>query len=274
MTSKLVVRMASIAATPPTATVTSCARSARFSARATSGSSSTMRMRLRRVSGATAGRIDAVRDTAAGRTGAMGRVTRMVVPSPTLLSTAMAPPMLVTISWQTARPRPVPRPMGLVVKNGSKMRVRFSGGIPAPVSCTSMTITPSLARAVTAMRFFCAAPSGMACAAFKTRFKMTCPRRAGRPVAGGTAARSSTSWARPRTSFDAMRAVDSMTSRTSTMPTSSFSARENMLRSRTMSRTRSSPPIASAASCRSSLRGTPVDAPSSSASMRRTLSMT
>jgi len=36
------------------------------------------------------------------------------------------------------RPSPVPRPMGLVVKKGSKMRGRSSVGIPWPLSATSM----------------------------------------------------------------------------------------------------------------------------------------
>jgi hypothetical protein len=34
------------------------------------------------------------------------------------------------------RPRPVPSPTGLVVKKGSKMRSRFSGAIPQPLSCS------------------------------------------------------------------------------------------------------------------------------------------
>ena len=38
--------------------------------------------------------------------------------------------------WQTDRPRPVPAPTGLVVKNGSKMRARVAASMPAPVSVT------------------------------------------------------------------------------------------------------------------------------------------
>ena len=37
------------------------------------------------------------------------------------------------------RPRPVPWPSGLVVKNGSNTRCRISGGMPAPVSVTENT---------------------------------------------------------------------------------------------------------------------------------------
>ena len=36
------------------------------------------------------------------------------------------------------RPRPVPLPTGLVVKNGSNTRSRCSGAMPAPVSATEM----------------------------------------------------------------------------------------------------------------------------------------
>ena len=41
------------------------------------------------------------------------------------------------------RPRPVPLPTSLVVKNGSKARRRMSGGMPEPVSLTdSMAYSP------------------------------------------------------------------------------------------------------------------------------------
>ena len=40
-------------------------------------------------------------------------------------------------AWDS--PSPVPRPGALVVKNGSKIRSRTSGGIPPPVSLTSIT---------------------------------------------------------------------------------------------------------------------------------------
>ena len=38
--------------------------------------------------------------------------------------------LLTTIRYEMSRPRPVPSPTGLVVKNGSKMRGRISGGMP------------------------------------------------------------------------------------------------------------------------------------------------
>ena len=39
-----------------------------------------------------------------------------------------------TMSSVVERPRPVPKPGGLVVKNGSKIRARVAASIPAPVS--------------------------------------------------------------------------------------------------------------------------------------------
>jgi hypothetical protein len=59
-------------------------------------------------------------------TGGAGNSTVMVVPCPTVLSTAMLPPMLSTIMKLTASPSPVPLPGSLVVKNGSKIFLRFS----------------------------------------------------------------------------------------------------------------------------------------------------
>lgn len=66
----------------------------------------------------------------------MGRRTVKVVPSSTLDSTSMRPPCLVTVLYDSDRPSPVPLPTGLVVKKGSKMRFRFSGGMPLPMVMT------------------------------------------------------------------------------------------------------------------------------------------
>jgi hypothetical protein len=38
------------------------------------------------------------------------------------------------MSWEMCSPNPVPCPGALVVKNGSKMRVWMSPGIPGPLS--------------------------------------------------------------------------------------------------------------------------------------------
>ena len=46
----------------------------------------------------------------------------------------MVPPCALTMPWLTESPSPVPLPTSFEVKNGSKMRFRFSSGIPQPVS--------------------------------------------------------------------------------------------------------------------------------------------
>ena len=53
-------------------------------------------------------------------------------PPPGSLSTRMKPPWLLTMASEVDRPRPVPLPTSLVVKKGSKMRSRISGGMPVP----------------------------------------------------------------------------------------------------------------------------------------------
>ena len=59
-----------------------------------------------------------------------------VVPAPTLLLTSISPPWASMIPYDTANPRPTPLPSLLVVKNGSKILLRFSGGMPSPLSAT------------------------------------------------------------------------------------------------------------------------------------------
>src|SRR5208337_46503 len=85
--------------------------------------------------------------------------------------------------YVTERPRPVPRPVALVVKKGSKILWICSRGMPLPVSTTSIS-TPPLCAAV---RTSSSPPVGMASRAFKKRFRKTCcsllaePRTGGRP---------------------------------------------------------------------------------------------
>src|SRR5262249_52372601 len=67
-----------------------------------------------------------------------GRKIEKRLPSPATLATSIHPPCSLTMPWATARPRPVPSPGDLVVKNGSKMRPICSGDIPWP---TSVTVT-------------------------------------------------------------------------------------------------------------------------------------
>ena len=63
---------------------------------------------------------------------ASGRKTRKVLPFPGALSTVMKPPLLLTMPWTAARPRP--RPVNLVVKKGSKIRALVSSSMPEPLS--------------------------------------------------------------------------------------------------------------------------------------------
>jgi hypothetical protein len=72
-----------------------------------------------------------------------GSATRNVDPLPTRLSTEISPPSDVTIAWAMESPRPDPCPTSLVVKNGSKIRLRVSGGMPGPVSRISATARPA-----------------------------------------------------------------------------------------------------------------------------------
>ena len=55
------------------------------------------------------------------------------VPLPTSLSMRMVPKLARMMRWQSDSPSPTPAPAGLVVKNGSKTRLRCSGGIPIAV---------------------------------------------------------------------------------------------------------------------------------------------
>ena len=58
-----------------------------------------------------------------------------VAPRPGSLSTSMRPPCAAMMPWLIDRPRPVPAPTSLVVKNGSKMRAcRRRRGMPRPSS--------------------------------------------------------------------------------------------------------------------------------------------
>ena len=114
----------------------------------------------------------------------MGSVMWNVVPWPSWLSTVMVPPSDSMMLRHTASPSPVPSPTGLVVKNGSKMRSRFSGGNRrSPVSLTStVTRSGALIRArhadLVALRV---ARRGMACAPLTMQVEehLPQPRRVG-----------------------------------------------------------------------------------------------
>jgi len=72
-------------------------------------------------------------------------VERPAVRKPGLLSTRMLPPCFSTMRAQMERPRPVPSPFALVVKNGSKIRPATSGVMPGPVSTIATSTSPSSA---------------------------------------------------------------------------------------------------------------------------------
>src|SRR6185437_1397189 len=64
-----------------------------------------------------------------------GRTILNSVNAPGAVSTSMVPPCCFTMmSWLIDRPRPVPSPAGLVVKNGLKIFSFMSEGIPVPLS--------------------------------------------------------------------------------------------------------------------------------------------
>ena len=99
-----------------------------------------------------------------------GSQTRNAEPTPTRLVTSIRPPCAATMLSLTASPSPVPRPTPRVVKKGSKMRSRISGGMPRPVSRTSPNTWPS-ETPVCRVRV---PPPGIACRAFSTRLRNSC----------------------------------------------------------------------------------------------------
>src|SRR5690606_17747657 len=67
-----------------------------------------------------------------------GRRITTVAPLPGELTSSTPPPDWDAKPNTWLRPRPLPLPTSLVVKNGSKTRVWFSAGMPGPVSLTSI----------------------------------------------------------------------------------------------------------------------------------------
>jgi hypothetical protein len=64
-----------------------------------------------------------------------GRVTVISVNSPGCVATSIEPACCLTImSWLMESPRPVPSPVGLVVKNGSNILSFTAGAMPVPLS--------------------------------------------------------------------------------------------------------------------------------------------
>ena len=79
----------------------------------------------------------AARRAGVGRRSA-GRPRRSC-PAPRSERRRMAPPLWRTMPNTVDRPRPVPLPGALVVKNGSKTRLRVASSMPSPVSVTEST---------------------------------------------------------------------------------------------------------------------------------------
>ena len=78
---------------------------------------------------------------------ARGKVTMNSVNAPGSVSTSKLPPCCLTMmSKLSDRPRPVPSPAGLVVKNGSKIFARTASGMPVPLSRTRISTRSPSAR--------------------------------------------------------------------------------------------------------------------------------
>src|SRR5262249_43651729 len=68
-----------------------------------------------------------------------GNSTTNIAPPSARFSAYSRPPCWPTMPYETDRPRPLPSPGPLVVKNGSKMRESTCAAMPGPVSSTSIT---------------------------------------------------------------------------------------------------------------------------------------
>ena len=113
---------------------------------------------------------------------------RNVVPSPSALSTSTVPPDCSTMLHTDASPSPVPCPLGLVEKNGSKTRCEMAGLIPTPWSRTSMRTQRAGARASPLSAWLSrlvasvsVPPFGMASRALVARFMSACSMDAASP---------------------------------------------------------------------------------------------
>ena len=94
----------------------------------------------------------------------------MVVPAPAGEKARSLPLWPAKIRLAMERPRPVPPRSDLVVKKGSKIRPRFSAGMPGPESATEMVSVWSCA-AVSTVRL---PRSSMASSALVRMISRTC----------------------------------------------------------------------------------------------------
>src|SRR5436190_1207703 len=111
---------------------------------------------------------------------ASGRWIRNVAPSPGVLATEIVPPCSLTIPYVLDKPRPVPFPTSLVVKNGSKIRRSSPDGIPCPVSTNAISTAAEPTEAE--MRIVLRSESATASRAFVNRLMNTCSSWMGLPT--------------------------------------------------------------------------------------------
>src|SRR5438552_3965648 len=109
-----------------------------------------------------------------------GNWMRNVAPSPGVLTTEIVPPCSLTIPYVMDKPRPVPFPTSLVVKNGSKIRRSSPDGIPCPVSTNAISTAAELTEAE--MRIALHGESTTASRAFVNRLMNTCSSWMGLPT--------------------------------------------------------------------------------------------
>src|SRR6266480_101577 len=113
---------------------------------------------------------------------ASGSWIRNVAPSPGVLATEIVPPCSLTIPYVMDKPRPVPFPTSLVVKNGSKIRRSSPDGIPCPVSTNAISTAAEPTEAE--MRIALRSESATASRAFVNRLMNTCSREIGSRLTG------------------------------------------------------------------------------------------
>ncbi len=101
-------------------------------------------------------------------------------PPPGRSPTTMWPPCAAMMLLHKDRPIPVPTPVGLVVKKGSKIRSRSAGGMPGPLSAISSCTPPELPVRLSQMRRGVGA-SASACCALIRRLRITRCSRSSSP---------------------------------------------------------------------------------------------
>ncbi len=136
-----------------------------------------------------------------------GNTIRIVVPTFTTLSALICPPACSIVENAVGNPSPLPCPMPLVVKKGSKIRGSTPAGIPSPVSSTRISMAWSdvrdaplavawtskpRGRAMRRVLTVSRPPSGIASRALRRRINSTSSSRAISTGTHPTAGSSST----------------------------------------------------------------------------------